>query len=75
MYAGDKKKTETSPALASNKNEVYAANDDPKFYTVKKGDTAFSIAKKHNISMRQLMDWNDLNFESIKQGQKLRVKP
>ncbi|HRO41385.1 MAG TPA: LysM peptidoglycan-binding domain-containing protein [Flavipsychrobacter sp.] len=46
-----------------------------KTYTVKKGDTAFSIAKKHNISMRQLMDWNKLDFDKVKEGQKLRVKP
>lgn len=45
------------------------------YYTVQKGDTAFSIARKHNISMRQLMDWNDLNFDAIKVGQKLKVSP
>ncbi len=44
-----------------------------KLYTVKKGDTAFSIAKKHNISMKELRDWNHLEFENIKVGQQLRV--
>lgn len=43
-------------------------------YTVKKGDTAFSIAKKHHISMKQLMEWNELDFKEIKVGQQLRVK-
>lgn len=45
------------------------------YYTVQKGDTAFSIARKHNISMRQLMDWNQLNFDAIRVGQKLKVSP
>jgi LysM repeat protein len=48
--------------------------DASRFYTVKKGDTAFGIAKKNNITMRQLMDWNKLDFDAIKVGQQLRVK-
>ncbi|MEZ5017402.1 MAG: glucosaminidase domain-containing protein [Flavipsychrobacter sp.] len=48
--------------------------DPSKYYVVKDGDTAFSIAKKHKISMRQLMDWNDLDFDAIKTGMKLQVK-
>jgi LysM repeat protein len=45
-----------------------------KFYVVKKGDTAFGIAKRNNITVKELMDWNKLDFEGIKIGQKLRVK-
>lgn len=50
------------------------ASVTPKYYTVKKGDTAFSIAKANNITMRQLMDMNGLDFAEIKVGQKLRVQ-
>lgn len=46
-----------------------------KFYTVKRGDTAYTIAKKNGITIRQLMDWNGLDFDAIKEGQQLRVKP
>jgi len=42
---------------------------------VKKGETGFSIAKKYGITVRQLNDWNNLNFGAIQEGQKLRVKP
>ena len=60
---------------AAKPSENPAQKVDPtKYYTVKDGDTAFGIAKKHNITMRQLMDWNDLNFDAIKTGMKLRVK-
>ena len=51
-----------------------SADDGAKFYTVKKGDTAFNIAKRNNITMRQLLNWNNLDFETVKVGQRLRVK-
>jgi len=51
-----------------------SADDAAKFYTVKKGDTAFNIAKRNNITMRQLLNWNNLDFETVKVGQRLRVK-
>lgn len=58
-----------------NKKEVTkSAESKPIYYTVKKGDNAFAIAKKHNITMTQLKDWNKLDFKEIKVGQKLRVK-
>jgi len=49
--------------------------DPSKLYTVQNGDTAYTIAKRHGITIRQLMDWNGLDFDAIKEGQTLRVKP
>jgi membrane-bound lytic murein transglycosylase D len=48
--------------------------DDKQYHTVKSGDTAFGIAKKYGVTMKELMAMNNLNFEAIKIGQKLRVK-
>lgn len=48
--------------------------DPSKFYTVQAGDTAYTIAKKHGITIRQLMDMNGLDFDEIRQGQELRIK-
>lgn len=45
-----------------------------KYYIVKKGDTAFSIAKAHDITVSQLREWNGLDFDAIKVGQKLKVR-
>jgi LysM repeat protein len=45
-----------------------------KTYTVKKGDTAFSIAKRNNITVDQLMEWNNIKATDIKVGKVLRVK-
>lgn len=76
VYASNKA-AEDNDAL---RKEAKAIQKDVKsgkaseYYTVKKGDTAFSIAKKHNISMSQLREWNKLDFQEIKAGQQLRVK-
>ncbi len=46
-----------------------------KYHIVKKGETAFGISKRYNITMQQLREWNKLEFEAIRIGQKLQVKP
>jgi LysM repeat protein len=62
-------------AKAAPVKQALPPSDDPKkYYTVKKGDTGYSIAKSHSITMRQLQDWNALEFGDIKEGQKLRIK-
>lgn len=63
----------TTPA-AETKTAVVASGAGAKYYTVKKGDTGFSIAKRNGITLRQLMEWNGLDFDDIKVGQKLKVK-
>lgn len=45
-------------------------------YTVKKGDTLFSIALDHGLDHRELAAWNYIeNPNRIRIGQQLRVKP
>lgn len=51
-----------------------APQSGPKYYTVQKGETAFSIAKKHGISIKELQALNNMEFAAIKVGQRLRVK-
>lgn len=45
-----------------------------KHYLVKRGETAFSIAKKHNITVAQLLEWNHLDPQDLKAGQTLIIK-
>lgn len=66
---------QAKPVVDNNIQTLPPSTDPAKYYTVKKGDTAFTIAKAYNITMRQLMNWNGLDFDAIKIGQKLRVKP
>ncbi|RYY51513.1 MAG: LysM peptidoglycan-binding domain-containing protein [Chitinophagaceae bacterium] len=68
----EEKTTATTPVAETPK--ATPPSGDAKFYVVKKGDTAFSIAKRNNITMTQLRDWNNLAFGEIKIGQKLRIQ-
>jgi LysM repeat protein len=77
VYADDSKLIADNKAAAPQATPapaVVAANKGAKFYTVKHGDTAFSIAKKNNITVTQLSRWNDLDDGGVKVGQTLRVK-
>lgn len=44
-------------------------------YTVRAGDTLYSIAKKFNLSVSHLRDTNDLDDLQLKPGQRLRIAP
>lgn len=57
-------------------NEVPKEKQDSKliYYTVKPGDTLWSISKKYDgITAEQLKEWNKLKSSSLKVGQKLKV--
>lgn len=44
-------------------------------HTVQRGETLFSLARRYNVSVNELMAWNHLSSPSaLKVGQKLRVK-
>ena len=44
-----------------------------KIYTVARGDTLSSIARKHAVEVAQLREWNHLRDNQIRLGQRLRV--
>ena len=44
-------------------------------YTVEAGDTLYSIAQEVGVSVRTLMQWNDLDDPGLQVGQTLRVRP
>ena len=78
IYANKKKAVVATPkTIESPKAEIASATvptGDDSLYTVKEGDTAYSIAKDHHITLHQLMDWNNLDFDKIQTGQRLIVK-
>lgn len=67
--------TKPTETVFETSAQIQPSTDPAKFHVVKKGETGFSIAKKYGITVRQLNDWNNLNFGAIQEGQKLRVKP
>lgn len=71
---------DAAPAKSSAKKENVAQakstkseGEGGKSYTVAKGDTLFSIARKHSVEVAQLRDWNHLKDNNVKLGQTLRV--
>jgi lipoprotein NlpD len=46
------------------------------FYTVKRGDTLYSIAQDHGVDQREVAQWNGLDDPTrLRVGQQLRVRP
>jgi len=59
----------SSPKLASKARKSMASK-----ITVSKGDTLYSIAKEHGLTVSVLKDLNDLESESINVGDTLKVR-
>jgi hypothetical protein len=54
---------------------VAALINQPLYYTVKRGDALFSIARKFDATPEQIQQWNHLEGDRVKIGQHLIVKP
>ncbi|MFL5482850.1 MAG: LysM peptidoglycan-binding domain-containing protein [Gemmatimonadaceae bacterium] len=53
---------------------VGALLKEPIYYTVKRGDALFSIARKFETTPEQIQKWNQLEGDRVKIGQRLLVK-
>ena len=54
---------------------VAALLKEPLYYTVKRGDALFSIARKFEATPEQVQQWNQLEGDRVRIGQRLLVKP
>ncbi len=64
------------PSVPENKNDVNPATQFPDdlYYTVEKGDTLSSIARKYSVDLAEIKELNGLKSSKLKKGQKLLVK-
>jgi lipoprotein NlpD len=63
------------PALARPATPP-VADTRPETYTIKRGDTLFSIALDHGLDYKELAAWNNLyNPNVLRPGQQLRIRP
>jgi N-acetylmuramoyl-L-alanine amidase len=53
---------------------VRNGNDSASTYKVAPGDTLWSIAQKHDVSIDDVRAWNDLAGNAVKVGQTLRLQ-
>lgn len=63
--------TVTQSSSNNNANNKPASNGT--VYTVKKGDSLWSIAKKHNVTVDHIKKLNNLKTNDLKVGQKLKL--
>lgn len=67
-------KEESSKKLAKNRDQNDDDNGSKSFHKVRAGDTLYSIAKKYDVSIKDLADWNDLKVKNgVKAGKKLVI--
>jgi len=53
-----------------------APDQRPDVYTIKKGDTLYTIALDYGLDFKELAEWNNItNRNAIQVGQQLRLKP
>ncbi|MEZ0542370.1 LysM peptidoglycan-binding domain-containing protein [Fibrella arboris] len=46
---------------------------EPTYHVVAKGETLYRISRSYNVTIEQLMQWNNLPDLGVKEGQKLKV--
>lgn len=61
-----------APAFAQVQTDQAQADST---YVVKEGDTLFRIARRFEVSVQALRQWNDLATTTVEIGQTLRVQP
>ena len=71
---GSKKPLNKSNEKRISKKESKSLEKEDENHIVKKGDTLFSISKKHNISISDLIKINKLKDNEISIGQRLKTK-
>ena len=58
----------------SNSGNKSATTPTVKTHTVRKGETLSSIARKYSCTVNELKKWNGLKSNTVKVGQKLKIK-
>ncbi|GFO56041.1 lytic transglycosylase [Geomonas sp. Red276] len=72
VAAGEEPKPAQQPVVAEA--ELKAEKPSHKYYTVKKGDTLFSLAKRFNVTAKILSAWNNLKSRvALKPGRRIIV--
>lgn len=71
----EKEETEIKQTISQKQNAKKGDYEKERLYIVQKGDSLFSIARKHpGVTVENLKVWNEIKGESIQPGMKLKVK-
>jgi len=58
----------------SNANNETESSNSYIVYVVKKGETLYSISKRYNVKVEEILYWNQKNDYSISEGDELKIK-
>ena len=64
----------TTPSTPNTSNTTSTASTGDTIYTVKAGESVWGVVNKHNITMDQLIQWNNIKNNFIYPGQQVIVK-
>jgi membrane-bound lytic murein transglycosylase D len=64
----------TATKTVQPKEEAKAKVGETVYHLVAKGETLYSISRKYGVSTKQIQDWNGMNDNNVRFGQKLIVK-
>ncbi|TCV97361.1 membrane-bound lytic murein transglycosylase D [Luteibacter rhizovicinus] len=69
--AAEAAETKAAKKIVASKS----GNNDkaPATHRVGSGESLWTIARRHSVSVKQLMQWNDLHSQNVKPGQVLRL--
>jgi len=67
------------PISAEKPAEMAVVSEEPKpagffVYEVKSTDTLYSVARQYNVTIKELMDWNQKQDFSVALGEKLKIQ-
>lgn len=63
----------SAPPLAEEAESHNTVTVGEYFHTVKTSDTLYSIARQYNVTIQQIMEWNEKKDFSLAVGEKLRI--
>jgi len=58
---------QTEAKLPADKGEAWVTHE------VKPSDTLYSVARQYNVTIKEIMDWNEKSDFSLSRGEKLRI--
>jgi membrane-bound lytic murein transglycosylase D len=64
----------TSLSVGQKLKVASAPEAEYKVHTVKKGEGLWDIARQYNVTIEDIVKWNDLKDTKIKMGEKLKIK-
>ncbi|MDO9633313.1 MAG: LysM peptidoglycan-binding domain-containing protein, partial [Humidesulfovibrio sp.] len=65
----------TDSAKASKKTRTQTAKvKQVKSYTVRQGDTLYSVARKLGVAQKDLKDWNKIKGSGLRAGEDLKIR-